>query len=178
MTYRQISLKLVYAYKLSYKKYKSVKHRVIGSLFRRQQLIKDRGKQICTPHIGIGLHEFDNSYAHYSVSSFFCNYYCSKWYQKHRIHNWLVEWNKFGTANFWVRYFFRASILFLVFFSETFWKELVCLFCKSLLPFLTLPCGWIFSQPLTMFRYCIFAITSHHKNKQKDSWNSSRIRRK
>ena len=61
LTYQQISLKLNFAYKLSYKKYKSVKHRAIGSLFRRQQLIKDRGKQIYTPPIGIVLHVFDNS---------------------------------------------------------------------------------------------------------------------
>ena len=31
---------------------------------------------------------------------FFCNYYWSKWYQKHRICNWLVEENKFGAATF------------------------------------------------------------------------------
>ena len=49
LTYRQISLKLLFAYKLSYKKNKSVKHNVIGSLFRRQQLIKHKGAQICTP---------------------------------------------------------------------------------------------------------------------------------
>ena len=73
----------------------------------------------------------------YGVSSFFCNYYCPKWYHKHRICNWLVKGNKFGEDTFWVRYFFRASILSLVLFSETFWKKLACLFCKSLLPFLT-----------------------------------------
>ena len=62
LTYLQVSLKLLFAYKLSYKKSKSVKHRVSGSFFRRYQLIKDRGTQICTPPIWIGLNEFDNSH--------------------------------------------------------------------------------------------------------------------
>ena len=63
MTYHQISLKLLFAYKLSCKKSKSVKHRIIGSLFRRHQLIKDRGAQICTPPMWIGLNELGNGYA-------------------------------------------------------------------------------------------------------------------
>ena len=58
LTYRQISLQLLFAYKLFYKKYKSVKHGVVGYLFRKQQLKKDRG----APPIWIGLNEFDNSY--------------------------------------------------------------------------------------------------------------------
>ena len=58
--------------------YKSVKHGVIGSLFRRQQLIKDRGAQICTPPMKIGLNEFDSSYARLWCESYFLyNYYCS-----------------------------------------------------------------------------------------------------
>ena len=48
---------------LSYKKSKSVKYRVIGSLVRRHQLVKDRDAQTCTPSIWIGLTELDNSYA-------------------------------------------------------------------------------------------------------------------
>ena len=51
LTYYQTSLKLLFAYKLAYKKSKSVKHRVIGSLFRGQQFVKDRGVQLCTPPI-------------------------------------------------------------------------------------------------------------------------------
>ena len=46
--------KISFLLTLSYKKSKSVKHRVIGSLFRRYQLIKDGGAQICTPLIWIG----------------------------------------------------------------------------------------------------------------------------
>ena len=78
---------------MSYKKSKSIKHRVIGSLFRvlvfitrtGHQLVKGRGAQIYTLHapppvplICIGLNEFDNAYARYDVSLFFCDYYCSK----------------------------------------------------------------------------------------------------
>ena len=74
--------------------------------------------------------------ATYGLSSSLCNYCCSKLYLKHRICDWLVKQNKFGAATFWVRYF-QTSILFLVLFSETFFKKLVFLFCKSLLPFLT-----------------------------------------
>ena len=73
----------------------------------------------------------------YTVTSFFGGYYCSKWYHKHRICNWLVKENKFGAATFWGSYLFRPSILFLVLFSETLCKKLVCLFCKSLLFSLT-----------------------------------------
>ena len=69
LTYHQISVILLFAYKLSYKKYKLVKQRAIGSLFRRQQLIKARGAQICTPPI-VGLNEFDNSYARLWCESF------------------------------------------------------------------------------------------------------------
>ena len=72
----------------------------------------------------------------YNVSSFFCNYYCSKWYQKHRICNWLVKENKFGAATFWARYLFPSLYLF----SGTFFRDLlerIGLPVLSLLPFLT-----------------------------------------
>ena len=72
----------------------------------------------------------------YDVSSFFCNYYCSKWYEKHWICNWLVKENKFGAATFWVRYLFPSVYLF----SGTFFRDLVeriVLPVLSLLPFLT-----------------------------------------
>ena len=46
--FRQISPKFYFAYNLSYKNEKSVKHRVIGSFFWSQWLIKDSGAQICT----------------------------------------------------------------------------------------------------------------------------------
>ena len=136
LTYREISLKLLFVYKLSYKRYKPVKYRVIGSLFTRQQLIKDRGMQICTPPIWTGLNEFDNSYARSWLSSFFCNYYCSKWYNKHRICNWSVK-KKARIGYFLSKVIFPSLYPFSGNFSETFWKELVCLFCKSLLSFLT-----------------------------------------
>ena len=48
---------------------KSVKHRVIGSLFRRHQLINDRGTQTYTLPIWIGLNEYNNSYARWVLSS-------------------------------------------------------------------------------------------------------------
>ena len=83
----------------------------------------------------------------YGESSFFCNYYCSKWFRKHRMCNWLIKENEFGAVTFWVRYFFRDSILFLVLFStfsstflvifRYFLEKFFCLFCKSLLPSLT-----------------------------------------
>ena len=57
----------------------------------------------------------------YDVSSFFCNYYCSKWYQKHSICNWLVKENKFGAATFWVMYLFPSLYLF----SGTFFRDLL-----------------------------------------------------
>ena len=72
----------------------------------------------------------------YDVSSFFCNYYCSKWYQKHWICIWLVKKNKFGEAKFWVRYLFPSLYLF----SGTFFRDLlerIGLPVLSLLPFLT-----------------------------------------
>ena len=83
--------KITFCIQMSYKRYKPVKYRVICSLFTRQQFIKDRGMQICTPPIWIGLNEFDNSYARLWLSSFFCNYYYSKWYNKHKICNWSVK---------------------------------------------------------------------------------------
>ena len=94
LTYHQVSRKLLFPYKLSNKKSKSVKHRVIGSFFRRHQLIKDRGAQICTPPIWIGLKWVRQQLRTHvcDVSSFFCNYYCSKWYQKHRIY--VIDWLK------------------------------------------------------------------------------------
>ena len=49
----------------------------------------------------------------------------------------MVKENKSGAATFWVRQFFQTTVLFLVLFSDIFWKELFCLFCKSLPPFLT-----------------------------------------
>ena len=57
----------------------------------------------------------------YGVSSFFFDYYCSKWYQKHWICNWLIKGNKFGAATFWVRYLFPSLYLF----SSTFFKDLL-----------------------------------------------------
>ena len=72
----------------------------------------------------------------YDMSSFFCNCYCSKWYQKQRICNWLVKENKFGAATFWVRYLFPSLYLF----SGTFFRDLlerIGLPVLSLLPFLT-----------------------------------------
>ena len=72
----------------------------------------------------------------YDMSSFFCNYYCSKWYQKHWICNWLVKENKFGAATFWVKYLFPSLYLF----SGTFFRDLlerIGLPVLSLLPFLT-----------------------------------------
>ena len=36
-----------------------------------------------------------------------------------------------------------------------------------------LPCGRIPSHPLSMFRYCLCAVRSHHKNKEQVCWNSS-----
>ena len=71
----------------------------------------------------------------YDVSSFFCNYYCLKWYQKHWICNWLVKENKFGAVTFWVRYLFPSLYLF----SGTFFRDLlerIGLPVLSLLPFL------------------------------------------
>ena len=70
------------------------------------------------------------------MSSSFCNYYYSKWYQKHSICNCLVKENKFGAATFWVRYFFPSLYLF----SGTFFRDLlerIGLPVLSLLPFLT-----------------------------------------
>ena len=61
--------KIFFAYKLCYKKFKSVKHRVIRSFFRRHQIIRDRGIPTCTPPIWIGLNECDNSYARWVLSS-------------------------------------------------------------------------------------------------------------
>ena len=52
-----------FANKPSYKKYKSAKHRVIVSFFRRQRLVKGKRPQICATLIWIGLSELDNSYA-------------------------------------------------------------------------------------------------------------------
>ena len=72
----------------------------------------------------------------YDVSSFFCNYHCSKWYQKHWICNWLVNENKFGAATFWVKYLFPSLYLF----SGTFFRDLlerIGLPVLLLLPFLT-----------------------------------------
>ena len=121
--YRQIFLKLLFVYKLSYKKFKSVKHRVIGSLFRGQQLIKKQAREDLHTLIWIKLNEFDNSYTQLRCEFFLCNYYCSKWCHKHRICNWLVRKNKFRAATFWVTYFFRASILFLVLFFRNFLEK-------------------------------------------------------
>ena len=72
----------------------------------------------------------------YDVSSFFCNYHCSKWYQKHWICNWLVNENKFGAATFWVKYLFPSLCLY----SGTFFRDLLertGLPVLLLLPFLT-----------------------------------------
>ena len=100
LTYHQISLKLLFPYKLSNKKYKPVKHRVIGSFFRRQQLIKDRGTQIGTPPIYIGLNEFDHSYARLWCEFFLLLLLLLKVIYKHRASHWLVKENKFGAATF------------------------------------------------------------------------------
>ena len=43
---------------------------------------------------------------------FFLYFHCSKWYQKHRVFNWLVTENKSGIVPLLVRYFFRATIDF------------------------------------------------------------------
>ena len=168
LTYHQYSLKLLFAYKLPYKKSKSVKHRVISSLFRKHQPIKYRGTQTCTPPIWIGLNECDNSYARWVPSSVIIIAqsdtrnieYVIGWLKKILLEQLLFEE---GT-------FFRASIFFPVLSSDTCWKELVCLFCKWLLPFLTFvncekPCGRIPSEPFSMFRYCVCAFRTHHKNK-------------
>ena len=53
----------------------------------------------------------------------------------------------------------------------TFWKDLICLFYKSLLPFLTFvnykgPSRETSSQHLSMFRYCVCLIRSHPKSKE------------
>ena len=86
--------------------------------------------------IWIGLNEFDNSYARLWRGSFFRNHYCSKWYQKHWICNWLAKENKFGAATFWLRYLFPSLYLF----SSTFLRDLperIGLPVLSLLTFLT-----------------------------------------
>ena len=86
LTYRQISSKFYFAYNVSYKKEASVKHRLIGSFFWSQWLIKDRGTKICTTRIWIRLNEFDYRYTWWCCeSSFFCIYHWSKWYQKHKV---------------------------------------------------------------------------------------------
>ena len=111
-----------FANKPSYKKYKSAKHRVIVSFFRRQRLIKGKRPQICAPLIWIGLSELDNSYAWWCFEMlwdalirmvmlwefFLCTYHCSNWYCEHRVCTWLVKKNKSGTANLWIMYFFAG----------------------------------------------------------------------
>ena len=49
LTYHQISLKLFFAYKLSYKKSKSVKQRVIGSILGGINLQKTRARRSAHP---------------------------------------------------------------------------------------------------------------------------------
>ena len=105
--------------------------------------------------------EFENSYARWCCESiFFCNYHWSKWYQKQTVFNQLVI-----KATFWS--FFHILKTF------AFWKELVCLFYKSILPFLTFvnckgPYRETSSQHdfLSMFWYCVYVIRSHSKSKE------------
>ena len=112
----------------------------------------------------------------YDVSSFFCNYYCSKWYQKHWICNWLVKENNFGRATFWVRYLF-PSLSFLRYFLQRLTGKnwFASFITTTFLNFRelrrSLPCSRISSQLLSTFRYYVCAI--HHRNKQQDCWNCS-----
>ena len=123
----------------SLQKFKSVKHRVIGSLFRRQQLNKDRGAQICTPPIWIRLNQ---------LCTFMRQQLCTVvvWVLSSVIiiarsdnSNTEIGWLKKSSLQllFFEQGTISVSILFLVLFWRLFSKELVCLFCKSLLPFLT-----------------------------------------
>ena len=60
--------------------------------FRMQWFIKERGVQICPPLVSIGLSEFDTSYTRWWCdNSFFCNYYCSQWNQKHGVFHHLLQ---------------------------------------------------------------------------------------
>ena len=78
LAYHQISLKLLFAYKRSYKKSKSVKHRVICSLIRGHQFVKDRGRRSAHPRYEKYKMSSTTAADGYDVSSLFCNYYCSK----------------------------------------------------------------------------------------------------
>ena len=96
--------------------------------------------------------------------------------------NCLVKENKFGAATFWVRYLFPSLYLF----SGTFFRDLLERISLAVLQIATaflnfhelwrpLPCGRVSSQPLSIFRYRVCAIRTHHKNKQQYCWNSSHI---
>ena len=92
----------------------------------------------------------------------------AQWYHEHRICNWL--------ATFWVRELFQASILFS---STFFWVlERISLFCKSLLSFSTfVNCEGAYLAKGLLHNFSLgVSIRSHHRNKQQDCWNSSRIR--
>ena len=99
--YRQISLKLLFVYKLSYKKFKSVKHRVIGSIFRGQQLIKDGLKDLRTPDMNrVKWVRQQLRMVMVWVLSFVIIIAQSD--TINRIFNCLAKENKFGAATFWV----------------------------------------------------------------------------
>ena len=53
--------KFIFAYKLAYKKQKSVNREVIDSIFRRQWFINELGAQICAPPVWIRFREFETS---------------------------------------------------------------------------------------------------------------------
>ena len=81
------------------------------------------------PPIYIGLGDFDNSHTQwFSENSFFLYFLLLNLI---RNMEYLISWLQkisLELATFWVRYFLR---------TYTFWKELVCLIFKSLLPFIT-----------------------------------------
>ena len=100
---------------------------------------------------------------------FFRNYYCSEWYQKHRICNWLVKTNtrylkKLVKKNHGT--FFRASS-----FSghRLFGNNLFVCFINCEDPYLA---EGLFHNFFPMFPYCVYAIRSQDKNKEKVCWNS------
>ena len=138
LTYHQTSLKLLFAYKLSHKKSKSVEHRVTGSLFRRHQLVKERSAQIYTTPIWIGLNEFGNrlrTVMMWVLSSVIIiaqghtrnTEYVIGWLKKINLEQLLFE---YGT-------FFGVSIFFPVLSSETYWKKLVSQFYGCCLSYLS-----------------------------------------
>ena len=75
----------------------------------------------------IRLSEFDNIYERRCCESSFLFYHYSKKHQKQRVFSYFVTENKFGAATFFERLDCQGTF--------TFWKELYCLFHKSLLIF-------------------------------------------